>query len=566
MRNKVLPVGIENFTELRTEEYYYIDKTGFILELLRKTFKVNLITRPRRFGKSLTMSMLSDFLDIQKDSEMVFRGLAVSDDKQICSLWMNQWPVLFLTLKNVEGMDFKNAYGLLKATISDLCKEHAYLSESTKVDGDDREIFLRLKAGKADDSEIRSFLNVFMRMMRAHFGKPVILLIDEYDVPLAKASEYGYYEQMLDVIRSIFGMSLKSNRFLKFAVITGCLRIAKESIFTGTNNFVSDAITGKRFDEYFGFTEAEVSDLLSDMGYTSHADIVKKWYDGYRFGEQQVYCPWDVLQYINDLQDNPEGKPQSYWKNTSHNQIIRSFIDRTDLGIKKKFETLLAGGCVKVSICEDLTYDLLHSSEENLWSILYLTGYLTLGEDIQGEVLRDGQSALKIPNEEIREIFAETVIKWFEDYAKSIDRKELFDSLWEGNTDQVTMKLSDLLFGTISYYDYHENFYHAFLAGIFAGAGYEVDSNHEYGTGRPDIVVTDEAKRRALIIEVKHSGHRDDMKNDCRKAMKQIQVREYAEEFLEGYQEVTCYGVAFYKKRCIAIAEKLKSVTDGTVK
>lgn len=566
MRNKVLPVGIENFTELRTEEYYYIDKTGFILELLRKTFKVNLITRPRRFGKSLTMSMLSDFLDVQKDSEMVFRGLVVSEDKQICSLWMNQWPVLFLTLKNVEGMDFKNAYGLLKATISDLCKEHAYLLESTKVDSDDREIFLKLKAGKAEDSEIRSFLNVFMRMMRAHFGKPVILLIDEYDVPLAKASENGYYEQMLDVIRSIFGMALKSNRFLKFAVITGCLRIAKESIFTGTNNFVSDAITGKRFDEYFGFTEAEVSDLLSDMGYTSHADIVKKWYDGYRFGEQQVYCPWDVLQYINDLQDNPEGKPQSYWKNTSHNQIIRSFIDRTDLGIKKKFETLLAGGCVKVSICEDLTYDLLHSSEENLWSILYLTGYLTLGEDIQGEVLGDGQSVLRIPNEEIRGIFAETAMKWFEDYAKRIDRRELFDSLWEGNTDQVTMKLSDLLFGTISYYDYHENFYHAFLAGIFAGAGYEVDSNHEYGTGRPDIVVTDEAKRRALIIEVKHSVHRDDMKNDCRNAMKQIQVREYAEEFLEGYQEVTCYGVAFYKKRCIAIAEKLKSVTDGTVK
>lgn len=312
MNSRVLPIGIEDFTELRTEGYYYIDKTKFISELLQKPFKVNLITRPRRFGKTLTMSMLADFLDIQKDSREVFSGLAVSQSRELCLAWMNKWPVLFLSLKNAEGLEFEGAYGLLKKIIADLCKDHVYLADSEVVDSDDRNSFLRLKAGNGDAAEVKSSLGTLIRMMHAHFGRPVILLVDEYDVPLARASENGYYPQMLDIIRSMLGIVLKTNRFLKFAVITGCLRIAKESIFTGTNNFVSSSILDSRFQEAFGFTEQEVLELLKAKECQNRAAQMKKWYDGYCFGNQEVYCPWDVLNYVNEVQEQPDVKPKNY--------------------------------------------------------------------------------------------------------------------------------------------------------------------------------------------------------------------------------------------------------------
>ncbi|MCI7812731.1 MAG: ATP-binding protein [Robinsoniella sp.] len=551
---KKLPIGIENFEELRRDGCYYVDKTGMIEKLLQQTFKVQLITRPRRFGKTLMMSMLAEFFDCRKDTKNIFEDLEISEQKKLCAGWRNQWPVLFLTLKDVGGNDFDGAYGILQFVLSSLCIEHSYLEESEWVDPDDRESFLRLKGRSGDKTDVKSALCVIMRMMQAHYRKPVIVLIDEYDVPLAQASEKGYYEEMLDVIRGLLGMALKTNASLKFAVVTGCLRIAKESIFTGTNNFLSDTISGKQFDKYFGFTENEVSKLLEDTELVEHKAEMREWYDGYRFGSKEVYCPWDVLNHVNRLQNDPQAKPANYWKNTSHNGIIRSFIERTDLAVNQKFETLLSGGCVKEKICEDLTYDILHISEENLWSVLYLTGYLTQADTQEtGSAGEMGQEAiaLKIPNQEIRSIFTDTVEKWFADSVIAMDRRELFDAFWNGEEKKINEILSDLLFDTISYHDYKESYYHAFLAGIFSGAGYAVESNCEYGLGRPDLVVREGRKRRALIIEVKHSKKESEMESDCQKAMSQIDTKKYAREFLKGYRIVLCYGIAFFEKECL---------------
>lgn len=557
--DQVLPVGLDGFCKIREGNFYYIDKTKFIAELLKKPFEVNLITRPRRFGKTLTMSMLSEFFDIQKDSRNIFDGLAVSRDRALCDAWMNQYPVLFLTLKSIESSQYEIAYDQLKATISDLCLKHMYLNSSQKVNEVDREIFRRLAFRQASQEELCSSLFILMRMMVAHFGKSVILLIDEYDVPLAKASENGYYEPMLDMIRSMLGKTLKTNEFLKFAVITGCLRIAQESIFTGTNNFVSDTISGRRFDEYFGFTGQEVAQLLQDTGFEDHAEEMRIWYDGYRFGSVDVYCPWDVLNHVNRLQDVPEAKPENYWKNTSHNGIIRSFIERTDLMVNEKFETLLSGGCIRERICEDLTYDMLHASESNLWSILYATGYLTQASrepdhpgnmQVQGGSISGGEVWLKIPNQEIKEIFAETISAWFCDKTARMNRSQLFHALWNGDAAQAEEMISDLLFDTISYFDYKEDFYHAFLTGIFAGAGYAVESNREHGLGRTDIVVRDRSKRSILIMEVKCAKSRNGLERKCTEAECQIARQQYALEFTRGYRHIFCYGVAFFAKEC----------------
>lgn len=549
MPEQLLPIGIEDFTELRTEGYYYIDKTGFILELLQKRFKVNLITRPRRFGKTLTMSMLADFLDIRKNSKEIFDGLEISKNRDFCAAWMNQWPVLFLSLKNIDSLNFDGALRLLKTAISDLCKKHDYLLENEEVDCDDKNIFSRLKTGIMDEAEIKNSLYTIMRMMRAYFGKPVVLFIDEYDVPLARASENGYYAEMLDIIRGMLGISLKTNEFLKLAVITGCLRIAKESIFTGTNNLVSSSILDNRFQEFFGFTEEEVLRLLDDMGIPGQAVQMKEWYDGYCFGNQEIYCPWDVLNFTNALLEHPGAAPKNYWKNTSHNSIIRSFINRADLSVNEKFEKLLDGQSIRERICEDLTYDVLHSSESNLWSVLYLTGYLT--KEKICEDVNEQQVSLKIPNEEIKSIFRETVMEWFRESIASLDRRELFQALWDGEYEKAAGMISDILFETISYHDYKESYYHAFMAGIFSGAGYTVESNYEYGLGRPDLVVKDSRKRKVLVLEVKYSESEKKMEQDCRKALKQMDINEYAKKFLHGYKDVTCYGIAFYQKQCM---------------
>ena len=548
MKNINVPVGISNFEKIRQDGYYYVDKTDLIKDMLKnKIPEVTVITRPRRFGKTLAMSMLASFFDIRRDSKKLFQGLNISKEQQLCNDWMNQYPTLFLSFKDVDETIFENALGLLRFTIAELCKKHTYLIDSDVVDQDDKETFRKLKSMGSNLPELQGSIIMLMNMMKAYYNKPVILLIDEYDVPIAKASSNGYYKEMLEVMKTMLSTALKDNEALKFAVVTGCLKIAKESVFTGTNNFVSDTISSERYNEYYGFTQKDVDQILQDSQIEEKASDIKEWYDGYRFGEFDVYCPWDVMNYLWDLTNNQNAKPVSYWKNTSDNAIIRSFIDYTGAAIKKKLEILISDGSIQQQIEENLTYDYLHSSEENLWSILYLTGYLTNASEQD----TDGTIELKIPNKEIKEIFETTVKKWFEDNAKTIDRKELFDAVWTGNADILTKEIGTLLRMTISYHDYKEDFYHAFLAGIFAGAGYVVESNKEYGEGRSDIVIYDDYEGKVAIFEAKKSQNPEDMKLDCEKAIKQINEKMYANEFEDAYDEILCYGISFFKKRCL---------------
>lgn len=527
---------------------------------MEEMFEVNLITRPRRFGKTLTMSMLSEFFDIRKDSKGIFEGLEIADDEQLCREWMNQWPVLSLTLKDVSGDCFEDACGMLAFSLASLCGEHDYLEKSEKVREADKKILRRLLEQKGTQTDLKTALVVLLRMMAAHYGKPVILLIDEYDVPLAKASDNGYYSSMLNIIRSLLGMTWKTNPSLKFAVVTGCLRLARESIFTGANNFVSRSISGRRYRNYFGFSEHEVCSLLENTGLETHLEEMKKWYDGYRFGGNEVYCPWDVINHVSELMIDPCAPPANYWRDTSHNNIIRKFIDSKDMPVNDKFEILLAGGAIQEHIVEDLSYDLDHSSEENLWSILYLTGYLTqAGQDLfpEGCEPEDGRMALCIPNEEVKNIFAETVAKWFTDTVMARDRSDFFQAWWSGDAEKLTREVTDILFTTISYFDYREDYYHAFMAGLFAGAGYEVSSNSEQGSGRADVVVKDRRNRRAIIIEAKRSKTEKGMEKDCVRALDQMERMQYAGGILKGFETVLCYGAAFFEKKClIKLAEK----------
>ena len=556
MNDLKIPVGISDFAKIQNYGYYYVDKTGLIADLLEKeTAEVTLITRPRRFGKTMGMSMLANFFDIRKDSQEMFEGLEISKNTALCSEWMNQWPVLFLTFKDVDGLTFASAKEMLLNRIAAIYNDHSYLLEGTRVQENDRKVFERLAdevSGNPTDAMLKTSIVLLMRLMRNHYGKPVILLIDEYDVPIAKASAKGYYPEMLEVIKGLMSTALKDNDALRFAVITGCLRIAKESIFTGTNNFVSDTISSSHLNEYFGFTQADVDQILKDADCQEHAADIKNWYDGYHFGDLDVYCPWDVMNYLRDLQRNPKAKPASYWKNTSDNSIIRSFIDYAGRSISRKLETLLSGGYIIQKIEENLTYDYLHSSEENLWSILYLTGYLTQAreEDLPAP-LPEKTSALMIPNAEVQEIFETTIQKWFDESAQTWNRKALFDAVWSGKAEVLTEQMNKLLRKTISYHDYKEDFYHAFLAGIFAGAGYEVDSNKEHGEGRSDVVVLDPEGDRVAIFEAKYSRTQDAMSKDCAAALQQIEDRQYAKEFEDDYDSVLCYGIAFYKKRCL---------------
>ena len=548
MKKLNIPVGISDFAKIRDRKYYYVDKTNLIAELLEEeTAEVTLITRPRRFGKTMAMSMLSHFFDIRKDSKAMFQGLKIAENTELCDEWMNQWPVLFLSFRRVDGLNFQGAYGMLQATITDVCENHLYLLDSPQVSAYPKEVMDRLLRGTASEKETKGSLLMLTKMMEAHYGKPVILLIDEYDVPIAKASANGYYDEMLDVMKGIL-QALKDNDALRFAVITGCLRIAKESIFTGTNNFVSDTISSSHLNEYFGFTQEEVDQILIDADQTDHAEDVKAWYDGYHFGELDVYCPWDVMNYLRDLRKNPKIKPASYWRNTSDNAIIRSFIDYAGENIHEKMETLLAGGYIIQKIREDLTYDYLHSSEENLWSILYSTGYLT---QVRGEELPPDTAALMIPNAEIRQIFETTVQEWFDDSARKENRTALFDAVWSGDIETLTEEMNELLRKTISYHDYKEDFYHAFLAGIFTGAGYSVDSNRERGEGRSDVVVRNSSKGRVALFEAKYAKTLDGLEASCEAALRQIEDRQYAKDFADDYDDILCYGIAFYKKRCL---------------
>ena len=543
-------VGKSDFADLRTAGDYYVDKTEIIYELVHETDnKVTLFTRPRRFGKTLTMSMLSNFFSIRKNSRDIFHGLKIMEHKEFCEKWMNQYPVLFLSLKDIEAESFEGAYKMLQTRLADVCKEIADLAEHPAIDNDDRKIFSKLKAKSADEDEVKNSLKTIMRMFHAVYGKTVILLIDEYDVPLAKASEKNdsqntFYASMLDVLRGIMGTTLKDNEFLAFAVVTGCLHIAKESIFTGTNNFASYSVLDQDFSEYFGFSESEVAKLLCAGDREEKADLIKEWYDGYVFGNSFVYCPWDVINYMSALKKRRDAKPKNYWKNTSHNGILLSFVKRTDFDVSDKFETLMNGNTVTQKISDELTYDTLHASEDNLWSVLLMTGYVTKADPNE-----DGDTvSLKIPNREITSIFKDEVVAHFKNTIDNDTQKFLMEALWNGDEQTAAKAISDLLWKTISYNDYHEDYYHAFLAGVFAGLGYEVASNKETGLGRPDILLKDKNNRRAVIIEAKKSRKESDLDKDCDEALDQIAAEKYADG-LYGYEQIFCYGVAFFQKQ-----------------
>lgn len=546
-----IPVGISNFEKIRNNGFYYVDKTGLIEELLKTEAEVTLITRPRRFGKTLGMSMLESFFDIRKNSRKLFEGLEIARQSELCSKWMNQYPTVSVSFRQVDGLNFTSAYDMLTMVFADLYNKHLYLLEDSHVTEFQKKTFTNIAHGCGSEKEVKSSLVLLTTMMQQHYGKAVVLLIDEYDVPVAKANAHGYYNEMLDVMKGLL-QALKDNQALCFAVVTGCLKIAKESIFTGINNFVSDTITDSRLNEYFGFVQSEVDQILADAETEDQAENIRKWYDGYHFGDFDVYCPWDVMNYLLELQHNPQAKPVSYWKNTSDNAIIRSFIDHSGSSITKKLENLMAGETIVQRVDENLTYDYLHSSEDNLWSMLYLTGYLTKARNEQtDEVLPDGAIALMIPNEEIRDIFETTVIQWFDDSTRKWNRTLLFDAVWNGDSVNLTKEMNILLRRTISYHDYKEDFYHAFLAGIFTGAGYMVDSNKEHGEGRSDVVVYDPVNGRVAIFEAKYTKNQEKLESTCNTALQQIDERLYAKEYEDDYDQILCYGISFFKKRCL---------------
>ncbi len=551
-------VGKSDFAALRESGNYYVDKTELIYELANDTDnQVTLFTRPRRFGKTLMMSMMENFFSIRKNSESIFEGLAITGHEYFCKEWMNQYPVLFISFKDAKADEFDVAYAKLKTVIADVCKGISDISFGETVNSFDVEVFNRLQAQTGTDADIQNSLKMIMRMMNTVYGKRVILLIDEYDVPLAKASEKdtsknGYYSKMLDVIKGIMSTALKDNEFLQFAVVTGCLRIAKESIFTGTNNFASYSVLDERFSRYFGFLEDGVDTMLEVADRKEAAKEIKEWYDGYVFGNSYVYCPWDVINHISALRYKRTTKPKNYWKNTSHNGILLTFVKHSDFDVAGKFEKLLNGGTIVQTISDELTYDTLHSTEDNLWSVLLMTGYVTKADPNE-----DGDTvSLKIPNKEIASIFQDSVVRYFTDTVSSDTIKELLEALWEKDEKRSGEILSDLLWNTISYNDYHEDYYHAFLAGVFVGRGYEVESNKEKGLGRPDIFLKDRKNRRAIIIEAKKSDKEADMNKDCDKAIKQIIDEKYADG-MYGYDQILCYGVAFFQKQA-----KVKLLTN----
>ena len=543
-------VGKSDFAALRESGNYYVDKTELIYELVNDTDnQVTLFTRPRRFGKTLMMSMIENFFSIRKDSELIFEGLAITEHEDFCREWMNQYPVLFVSFKDVEAEDFEGAYEMLKVRLADISKDLSDLANGDQVNKYDCETLDRLQSEKSTTADIKNSLKTIMRMMNAVYGKKIILLIDEYDVPLAKASEKdtaknGYYSKMLDIIKGIMSTALKDNEFLQFAVITGCLRIAKESIFTGTNNFASYSVLDEDFSDYFGFSSDEVEAILEAADRTDKADIINEWYDGYLFGNSHVYCPWDVINYLSALKKRKDAKPKNYWKNTSHNGILLTFVKRTDFKVKGKFEILMNSGTIMQTITDELTYDTMHSSEDNLWSVLLMTGYITKADGgEEGETVN-----LKIPNREIASIFEDTVVKLFKETIDTNMQKSMMEAFWSKDAEEAGRMVSELLWRTISYNDYHEDYYHAFLAGVFVGIGYEVESNKEKGLGRPDILLKDEDNRRAIIIEAKKSDKEADLDKDCDEAINQIITEKYAEG-LYGYEQILCYGIAFFQKQ-----------------
>ena len=547
--DKMILVGNDIYDKFIREDGYYVDKTELIYDLVVNTRnEVTLFTRPRRFGKTLTMSMMESFFDIRRDSRDLFKGTKILEDHpDFCREWMNRFPVLFLTLKDVEGRSFDVAYSMLKAVISDLCKKIDFLAEEEKVNSFDRDIFLRLQEKTAGEEEIRNSLKTIMRMMNAVYGKPVILLIDEYDVPLSRAAESknkDYYAKMLDVIRGIMSISLKTNEYLKFAVVTGCLRISKESIFTGVNNFACYSVTSRKFSRYFGFTEEEVLQMLDAFGMSGRMDLIREWYDGYIFGNMEVFCPWDVVSYLSAVLYDEDEEPQNFWANTSSNAILDDFVNHSRFDASEKFETLLNGGMITEDVCEELTYDRIAESEKNLWSVMLMTGYVSKAD----KSVSRGRVKLRIPNAEIAGIFRNAVVARFEKTLDAGNVDAFVTAMWNRDEETASGMLAKILWNSISYFDYGEDYYHGMLNGIFTSRGYSPDSNDEAGLGRLDLRVKDRANRRILLMEFKRSKKEADMEADCDEAISQIVTNGYDRVMPEGYEQQIVYGIAFYAK------------------
>lgn len=547
--DKMIVVGNENFDEFIREDGYYVDKTELLYELAARTRnKVTLFTRPRRFGKTLTMSMMESFFDNRRDSASVFGEWNIAKNHpDFCAKWMNQYPVLFVSLKDVEGLDFAASYAMLKSTISRLCIKFSDLAKRDEVNSADRETFLRLMHKSASLDEVKSSLDTIMRMMHAVYGKPVILLIDEYDVPLGKAGESGnqtFYEQMLDVIRGLMSISLKTNEFLKFAVITGCLRISKESIFTGVNNFACYSVTSRKFSNYFGFTQDEVERMLDAFDLPQKLDLIKKWYDGYIFGNTEVFCPWDVVSYLSSVIDEEGEEPQNFWANTSSNAILEEFVNHNTIDASEKFEILLNGGTITEEVCEELTYDKISESEKNLWSVLLMTGYVSKADKLSGR----GKVKLRIPNTEIAEIFRDAVVERFKRTMDTSRVDAFITAMWNKDEETASEMLTEILWNSISYFDYGEDYYHGMLNGIFTSRGFKPDSNDEAGLGRLDLRVKDHPGRRVLLLEFKRSKAEKDLDADCDEAIGQIMKNGYNKVVPEGYEYQIVYGIAFYGK------------------
>jgi hypothetical protein len=551
---KKLPVGIENFEEIRTEGFYYIDKTAMIRDLLHNWSKVNLFTRPRRFGKSLNMSMLRTFFEIGCNKTL-FDGLSISKEKELCDKYMGKFPVISISLKGIEAENYEMARDMAMKVISEEARRHQYLLESNQLSVREKEIFSQLLKSEMDDKTLRYSLRELSELLQKHHGKKVIILIDEYDVPLAKANENGYYKQMITFIRNLFTQVLKTNEYLYFAVLTGCLRVAKESIFTGLNNPKILSITTVRFDEYFGFTDGEIKEILAYYDLANAYDSIKSWYDGYQFGNVEIYCPWDVINYCDELQDDPSLAPRDYWSNTSGNDIVKHFLAKAGSEVaKREIEALVAGETVAKEIHEDLTYNNLYDSIDNLWSVLFTTGYLTQRGKPDGKRFQ-----LAIPNMEIRNIFTEQLMEMFKMNAKK-DGETLTafcEALKTGNAIEVERIFNAYLDKTISIRDTFvrkstkENFFHGILLGILGVKGdWYIKSNKESGNGYSDISVEIEREKIGIIIEVKYAEN-ENYDITCKAALEQIEREKYADALKEHEMKIIFkYGIACYKKTC----------------
>lgn len=560
-----LPVGIENFEEIRHDGFYYVDKTGLIEQLLNQWGKVNLFTRPRRFGKTLNMSMLRYFFEIGTDPAL-FDGLYISQNKKLCEEYLGKFPVVFLSLKNVDGLTYERAVYRLTELVGMEAERFSFLSQSAKLAENEKDRYRALTAlqdGRFTMSEdvLISSLQVLSQLLYRHFGKKVIVLIDEYDVPLDKAFQHGYYRQMAALIRGLFGQ-VQTNDSLQFAVLTGCLRVSKESIFTDLNNFKVLSITDARFDEQFGFTEEEVRKLLAFYHLESHLSEVKNWYDGYRFGNADIFCPLDVIGHVDRLMEDPEAEPQPYWINTSGNDLVKRFIDKADKTTRDEIERLMTGGTIEKEIRMELTYEEIDRSIGNLWSVLFTTGYLTLEGEPEHGICR-----LRIPNEEVREVFRYQIRELFrENVMKNTAELEIFwRAFSDGEGKVIEEQLNRLLGNSISVFDTRgdrrerENSYHTFLLGMLVGnAAWGVKSNRETGEGFADLLVETENPDAGIIIELKSVDRLSELDGACRQAIAQIHERRYDRTLRdEGRDDILAYGIAFYKKRCRVAVEKM---------